>query len=188
MKQGLLLGFVLGVAVVLPTAGRAQPATADVAAQREAMAKLGFWAGEWKGTGWYQAGPGKRYETSITEKITPKLGGLALLAEGLGRTKDAEKGTEITTHDAMAIICYDDATKKYRFVHYRAGEKLEEAELKLTADGVQWERKMPRGTARFTAKIADGRWHEVGEFSPDGKQWFQFMEMTLQRQGSAAKP
>ena len=178
MRRLSLVSVALILAPVPSTSAQDRP---DIAAQREAMRKLDFWVGEWQGTGWYQAGPGGRRETTVTETIHPKLGGLALLAEGLGRSAGVVAGEETITHDALGIICFDEQLKRYRFVHYRAGDKLDEAELKLIEGGLQWERKVQSGTVRFTAKIQEDRWHEVGEFSADGKTWRPFMEMTLHR-------
>lgn len=180
MRQHLLI--VTAPVFLLASAGlcTGQDQT-NVTAQREAMKKLDYWVGEWKGTGWFQAGPGGKHETAITETIRMKLGGLALLAEGQGRTAGAD-GAQVTTHDALGIICWDPETRRYRFVYYRAGDKLGEAELKLIEGGLQWERRVDKGTVRFTANIDAERWYEVGEFSADGKTWRKFMEMTLHRQ------
>ncbi|MGZ8781738.1 MAG: hypothetical protein ACXW31_17610, partial [Thermoanaerobaculia bacterium] len=36
------------------------------------------------------------------------------------------------------------------------------------------------GKVRFTIALDDeGRWREVGEYSPDGNRWFKTMEMKL---------
>jgi hypothetical protein len=196
------------VSVLCLSVGRAwSQEPRDVAAQRAAMKKLDSWIGEWKGTSWFQAGPGVKRESSVEESIRPRLGGLALLIEGQGRTKrdadkrdadkrdadkrDADKrdgGGDVLTHDALAIVGYDDETKRYRMMHFRAGDKMEESEIKLIEGGMQWERRTKKGTIRFTAKIDANRWHEVGEFSADGNTWHRFFEMTLQRQKAAAKP
>ena len=39
----------------------------------------------------------------------------------------------------------------------------------------------PRGKIRYTIRIQDDEWHEIGEFSADGENWQEFFGMDLQR-------
>src|ERR1044071_9797665 len=41
------------------------------------MKKLDWLAGEWKGEGWFQRGPGPRSYVLQNEKVTPRIGGRA---------------------------------------------------------------------------------------------------------------
>ncbi len=45
-----------------------------------------------------------------------------------------------------------------------------------------WTREVPGGRAHNTARIDGDTWHEVGEFSRDGINWMQMMEMNLHRE------
>ena len=40
-----------------------------------------------------------------------------------------------------------------------------------------------RGRVRYTIRVEDDLWREVGEFSPDGERWNQFFEVNLRRTG-----
>jgi hypothetical protein len=61
-------------------------------------------------------------------------------------------------------------------------------DLKLTADGFQWE--IPAGpmTIRYTAVIKDGTWTEVGDRIVPDKEPIRFFEMTLTRVGDTNWP
>ena len=74
------------------------PAQAS-AAHLEAMKKLSFLAGEWKGEGWTEFVPGQRRTSPIVENVQPRLGGAVLLVEGLGKKKvpaSRKRGLRIT--------------------------------------------------------------------------------------------
>jgi hypothetical protein len=157
-------------------------APAPPPAQLEAMRKLDRWVGEWKGSGWAAYGRGQRNEFTIVETVRRKVGGSVLLVEGRG-TKKADGG-EVVVHEALALLSYDDGTKRYRWeAHDLRGQSIT-VEPKLIDGGLEWGfRSGERGvTVRFTIRFDEKRWHEVGEVSPDGKAWTKFLEMTLQRQ------
>src|SRR5688572_18875839 len=80
----------------------------DVAAQKEAMKKLSFLVGTWKGpaTAYLPGGPIK---VTQTEQVEYRLGGLVLLVEGTGRLPDGE-----VRFNALATISYDETAKQYR--------------------------------------------------------------------------
>jgi hypothetical protein len=156
---------------------------APPAAQVEAMKKLDTWVGEWKGSGWAVLGRGQRSEFTIVEKVQRKVGGSVLLVEGRG-TKKADDGAEVVVHEALAMVSYDDKAKRYHWqAHDLRGQSLD-VEPKLLDDGVEWGFRNDEHnvTVRFTIRIGEKRWHEVGEASVDGKTWEKFLEMTLERQ------
>lgn len=161
---------------------------ANVATQREAMKKLEVWVGEWKGPGWFRVGANEKRDFTNHETIEWRLGGLALVVEGKGKTRNPTTGVETDTHNALGVVSYDDKTKRYRFWNYRAGEAPSEDELKLADGGFYWERRLPRGFLKFTLKFEGDTWRETGEFSNDGKTWTPIMDMTLTRQKSVAGP
>lgn len=184
MNHNFALGVAAFAVLISASLSNGQDA-ASTTAQRAAMKKLDVWVGEWKGTGWIRMGPQKN-DFTITETIQSKLDGLALHIEGLGKANEAASGREVTTHNAIGVITYDDKAKRYRFWHFKAGDVPGEAELKVIDGGFEWERRTDRGTARFTSKVDGDNWQEVGEASNDGKTWVKFMEMRLQRQKPAA--
>jgi hypothetical protein len=156
-----------------------------LAEQREAMARLAGWAGEWQGSGWAMARDGRgRIETSIHESVRSKLGGLALVVEGLGRTRDAESGEEKVTHDALGVITWDPHGDRYLFRYWSAEGQAGETELVPVEGGWRWGFTAPGGgpEVRFTIELGADTWRERGEVSMDGgESWFPMLEMTLTR-------
>lgn len=162
---------------------RAQsPETAAGMVQRERMEKVGFLVGEWRGEGWWiEPGQRERQPFRQTESVQAKLGGRILVIQGLGRS--AVGGEEKVTHDAFAILFWDEAAGRYRFLAWRAadGDTID-TEAKVGDKSLQWQRTTPQGTIRFTITLTEqGEWHEVGEATRDGQRWFKVLEMKLKR-------
>ena len=88
----------------------AQPRQPDVAAQKAALKKLEFLAGEWEGHARISCGPGEPLAVRQTEEVQMKLDGLALLAmpfdEAAGQGpphNEAERKGECTEADEVII-------------------------------------------------------------------------------------
>jgi hypothetical protein len=64
-------------------------APAAAATQREAMNKLEWMVGHWKGTGWIEMVPQARHKFVQTEAIQSKLDGLVLIVDWAGARKTA---------------------------------------------------------------------------------------------------
>jgi hypothetical protein len=173
------------VAVLLLTVGAgsspAQPPAP--AAQREAMKKLDFLVGQWKGEGWMEFAPGQRRTFKGTEVVQRKLDGLVLAIEGLHRGQVGDTKEEVVVNNAFALVSYDDKAKRYRFQAFTSRGNYEDAEAKVSEGQLVWGMKVPQfGDVRYTVKRDEkGRWFEVGEVSQDGKEWRKFFEMTLER-------
>lgn len=153
--------------------------------QREAMARLDGWVGEWRGTGWAVGRDGRRHETAIREIVESKLGGLAILVQGLGTTPHPETGEEEVTHDALGVITYDPHGDRYLFRYYSAEGQSGETELVPVEGGWRWGFSAPGGgpEVRFTIELGETTWHERGEVSMDGGEtWFPMLEMSLEKQ------
>lgn len=178
MKKTILLSTqVLLLLVTFTLSAKAQAPSPTT--QIEEMKRLNFLIGEWRGEGWAMVGQNNREAARQTETVQSKLNGLALLVEGLGKSTD---GKERIVHHAMAVISYDMQKKVHRVSTYQANGQAIEAEAKVGNNTLEWGFKREGGTIRFTIKLTEkGEWHEVGDFSPDGKNWFKFMEMTLAR-------
>jgi len=163
----------------MPSAPGQSPTTA---AQQDAMKRLDFLVGQWKGEGWMQVA-GQRRTFKGTEVVQRKLDGLLVAIEGLHRGQVGEKGEEGVVHHAFALVSYDDKAKRYRFQAFTGQGTYEDAEAKVSDAQLVWGMKVPQfGDIRLTIKLDDkGRWFETGEMSRDGKMWQQFFEMTLQR-------
>jgi hypothetical protein len=138
--------------------------------QVEAIDRLDFLLGEWKGSGWVLTREGKRETFSSTESIKKKLLGTALLIEGIH-----------TGFEAMAVVTFDSKAKQYRWRSFTSRGGGADVEARLTGERVlQW---YPSTSSRYKIEISEsGQWEEVGEYSRDeGKTWTQFFEMRLQR-------
>lgn len=153
MKQiqaALVLFLFSNIALAEPTS----------AAQAEAIKKLDFLVGEWKGEGWVVTREGKRETFSSTEIIRKKLLDTALLIEGTH-----------TGFEAIAVVTYDTMAQQYRWRSFTSRGGGVDAEARLTGERtLQW---YPSATARYTIQInTTGQWEEIGEYSRDeGKTW-----------------
>jgi hypothetical protein len=147
------------------------------------MRKLDFLVGDWKGEASMQQGPGKGEQVIQTETVRSKLGGKLLLVEGLGKRKLAEGSAGDVVHDALGVVSWDEKSKKYRFDAWTLRGYVEAWFEAGDDNAARWGFSTPDGgRIRYSISLNDrGEWHEVGEFSRDGNQWMQFMEMTLQR-------
>jgi hypothetical protein len=151
------------------------------AVQQDAMKKLDFLVGQWKGEGWMDVA-GQRRTFKGTEVVQRKLDGLLLAIEGLHRGQVGDKGEEGIVHNAFALVSYDDKAKRYRFQAFTSRGTYEDAVATVSKEKLVWGMKVPQfGEIRFTIKLDKGRWLETGEVSRDGKTWQQFFEMTLRR-------
>jgi hypothetical protein len=155
----------------------------DPAVQQEAMKKLDFLTGQWKGESWTEFVPGERSMSVGTETVATKLGGLLLTIEGVHRRKIGDKETETIVHSAFAVVSYDDKGKRYRFQAYTDRGNYTEAEAKVGDGQLEWGFRIPQfGEVRYRIRVTDkGHWSEIGEVSTDGQQWRKFFEMTLER-------
>jgi len=163
------------------TTGSGQEAKGP-AVQKEAMKKLSFLVGQWKGESWTEFVPGKRQTSVGTETVESKLGGLLLTIEGVHRRKgDKEAGNVV--HNAFAVVSYDDKAKRYRLQAYTDRGNYTETEAKVADGKLEWGFRIPKfGEVRYTVTVSDkGRWSEIGEVSTDGKEWRKFFEMNLER-------
>lgn len=164
---------------LLPLTSAAQ---APAPAQPAEMRRLDFLVGRWQGEGWILLGPGGRHTFRQTENVERKVGGAALLVEGLGRSKDpGDAGAVI--HSAFAVVSYDRKAGAFRWHALRADGDPIDTQLKVSENMLIWGIPHPSGgEMRFTIKLNEkGQWFEVGEFSRDGKTWQKFFEMTLDR-------
>ena len=174
MKRIIPLSLLLLVCAVPLMAQMPQPT-----AQREAMKKLDYMAGQWKGNGWMEQA-GKRETFNGGEMVQSKLNGLALLVEGKFNTEIG--GKEVTIHETLAVLSYDERSKTYRFRTYLANGITGDQEARLIDGGWQWGFQFPGGNIRYTIKVNEKeQWFEIGEMSQDGTNWRKIFEMTLQR-------
>lgn len=150
-------------------------------AHLDAMQKVNFIAGNWKGKGWIQMGP-DRHEFNQTEQVAIKVNGSVVQIDGLGI--DAKDGKTVI-HNAFAILTYSQDTNEYSMQAFRGDGARIDAYLKPIADNAfEWGFKHPMaGNMRYIITVKEDVWTETGEISPDGIQWYPFFEMTLKKVG-----
>lgn len=175
MYRTLQLFVTLALGATCLPAQASAPPTPDL--QIAELKKAAFLEGAWKGTGWILMQQGKREEFNQTEHVAFKLGGLVLQIDGEGR-----KATGELIHQAFATMAIDPDGKTCHFRAYNQG-RFVDAPCQLPSPGLmQWTLDLPRGQTRYTISLTpNGQWHEVGEFSLDGKDWRKTFEMTLTR-------
>lgn len=177
----------LCTAVVATGIGLAAPApaqdadTAAIAAQQQAMKRLAWMDGQWRGTATTQTAQGEHRVTQ-TERIGNFLQGSIKVIEGRGFRTDGSMG-----FNAFGIVSYDAAADAFTMHSYAQG-RVGDFALKPTADGYIW--TIPAGpmTIRYTASVKDGVWTEIGEHLVEGKTAVKFFEMTLRRVGPSTWP
>jgi hypothetical protein len=151
--------------------------------QREAIKKLDWWVGEWKGEAWSSMGPGRRDTTLMVENIKKDLEGTILLIEGVGHRKVGESEEGEIVHHALAVLSFDARKGTYRWQAWRTpGGIYTDTEPTVAERQLQWGMETPRGRMRYTLTVNEqGQWEETGEFSADGKTWYPFFGMSLTR-------
>jgi hypothetical protein len=164
--------------LLVASAGVAVAETPPPDAGLQAMRALSFLEGRWEGQGWMRQGPGEPTRFKSQETVEARFGGRILTVDGLHHDAASDR----VVHHAFAVLSYDQGAGRYRFQSYLADGRDGDypGELK---DGVfVWRMEHPQaGRIRYTIRVQDGRWHEVGESSRDGASWTQFFEMTLTR-------
>ena len=154
--------------------------TPNVAAQREAMNKLGFLIGKWSGEASVLRGSGEWVELMQTEEAQYKLDGLVLMIEGVGRTKSEGK----PALQALGLISYDDEAGVYRMRAYNDGRYME-TELKLAENGkgFTWGFQFGQIKTSYVMNLTEkGEWTEVGEMTMGTQPPRKFVELTVRRQ------
>ena len=111
------------------------PRTPDVEAQKSAMKKLGFLAGDWSGEATVLQETGQFAELAQTESAHFKLDGLVLVIEGAGRNKiDGKPALQ-----ALGLISFDDETGAYKMRAFNNGRWLEtEVKLADSRNSISW--------------------------------------------------
>src|SRR4051812_22663049 len=105
MRPRNFIATCLLVAAFPAEAGQAPPSPqATIAAQRAALAKLGFMDGVWRGAAW-SITPNGRHDIVQTERIGAFLDGSVKVLEGRGYNEDGSVG-----FNAFGIISFDPAT------------------------------------------------------------------------------
>lgn len=183
LLAGLLALLVLAAALPSPAPAQGRPDPAAMqAAQREAMQKLAFTDGTWRGEAWSLSPAGEKHTLTQTERVGPFLGGTVRVIEGRGYEEDGAVG-----FNALGIISYRPDSKAYSMRSYAMGF-AGDYELTPKENGFEWKIAAGPMTMTYTATIKDGVWHEVGHRKVGDGDPVQFFEMTLRRIGDTDWP
>lgn len=179
--------FILAAAALLAAASAGAQAPPDprtaIAAQTAGLAKLSFLDGVWRGPAWALTPGGERHEVTQTERIGPFLGGSVRIIEGRGYVADGSVG-----FNALGIISFDPRSGGYSLRSYAMGQKGD-FPLKVTPNGYQWETPAgPGAVIRYTATVANGMLHEVGDRVAGDAKPVRIFEMKLKRIGNTKWP
>jgi hypothetical protein len=178
MKRLMLLSLLMLMTVV----AQAQNPPLASRVHQEAMRKVAFLLGEWRGEGWMMMGAGDRRTFTQSETVQSKIQGTLVQIEGLGKGQLGGKGEETIIHSAYAVISYDAKAKQYMVRAYLAQGQVTDSVATVGDNSLVWGFQSGPATIRFTIKLNDKQqWSEIGEASQDGKTWHQFFEMTLNR-------
>lgn len=151
--------------------------------QREAMKRVAFMDGVWRGPAWTVLPNGEKRHLTQTERIGPFLDGTLKVIEGRGYEADGK-----ATFNALGVISYDLAKKNYMMRSYAQGYSGDFV-LSLNDSGFTWEVQAGPGmTMRYSATVKDGTWKEVGDRVVKGKDPVRFFEMELKRIGDSKWP
>ncbi|MEO9473900.1 MAG: hypothetical protein ABJG41_00125 [Cyclobacteriaceae bacterium] len=177
MKK-LILMYVSLFLIVLSSTAQGPDFSKEVKAK---VADFDFMIGTWTGTGEMMM-PGGSSTSNVREVISYKAGKTVIQMEGLG-TIDLPNGETKVVHDALGVLSYDFFQKKYKLNSFISKGMQTEANIELKGDGkAVWWFDAGGMTIRYTLSVADGKWNEIGERSPDGEIWTKFFEMNLVRE------
>ncbi len=179
----LLLAASLSAAgLVAATPQGAPDPAALIAAQRDAMKKLAFLDGNWRGAAWTILPNGEKHEVTQTERCGPLLDESIRIVEGRGYDAEGK-----TSFNALGVLTYDPAKQAYSMRSHAQG-RVGDFPVKLADGGFSWEIAAGPMTIRYTATIKGDAWHEVGDRIASGKEPVRFFEMTLKRLGDTSWP
>ena len=175
LAAGLLL-------TAMPAAAQMPDPAPRLAAQREAMARLAFMDGTWRGRA-SSLTPQGPHALTQTERVGGFLGGTVRIVEGRGYEADGR-----VSFNAVGIISYDPDTQRYSFSAWAQGRNGVYP-FQVTETGFAWETPAgPNAVIRYTATVRDGIWHEVGDLVAQGRPPQRVIELYLRRVGDTDWP
>lgn len=144
-----------------------------------AMEKLANWVGQWKGEGWSMDETQQRSTFTVEENIQLKVGGHAILAEGIGK----DKATGEVGFESLGVIYFDNQLNHYQIKSFIADGNMALTKATVNDQGqFIWQFDIPNGSIRYTMTISGDTWNEKGEYIMKGTgQAFPILEMNLTR-------
>ncbi len=151
--------------------------------QKEAIKKIEFLTGNWKGTEWVLTPDGMKRNVESYDFAETKLKGTVILFQGAVKVKISESGDPMTVYEGLGLLSYNENTQKYRLQHFGSDGSYEDYECSLTGKTLFCEQKDKNNTTRRITIMVDdaGRWIEKGERLQDGRTWTQFFETQMDK-------
>jgi len=176
MRHAAILALAAGLVLAAPAAADPYMDPARAAARAE-MGKLKL-AGQWKGEGWIDVPRRGRVPFVSEETVVERLGGSAMLIEGLHR----DPRTNAIVHHALGLLSWDAGAKEYKMATALDFGRGGYFPGKLEGNRFTWTLDRPGGPrSRYVITVEGDRWVEVGERSADGATWEVFFHMELTR-------
>jgi hypothetical protein len=177
-----LAGLLLPLA--LPATARAQHAdTAAMAAQAEAMHKLDWMHGKWRGEARFRMPGGPEQVMVHTERVGTMLDGSVTVVEG--KSFDASGKVPF---NAFAVISFDGRTGGYAMQSYTGG-RAGSFPMAVADRGYSWETPAgPRAKIHYKASFDGTTWTETGDYVAEGQPARPFFKMVLKRIGDSDWP
>lgn len=171
LTAAIMLGLTLGRIYAQGTAPEAL---------KQEMKKLEYMAGRWKGEALIRKGNAPPEKVLQEENIQYKLDGTVLWIEGTGRS--LETGNAIV-FNALAIVSYNQNTKEFKLrSHVMDGNQTDAYFKILKENQFEWGFDVANNAKiRYTIVLnsQEKSWIEKGDYSPDGKVWYPYIEMKL---------
>lgn len=149
-------------------------------ALKQEMQKLSYFAGKWKGEATARQRDGSSTKVVQEEDIYFKLDNTILIFEGTGR--NPQNLNEIV-FNAFAVVSYDEHKKEFKMVsHLKDGSQTQAYYKVLGENHFEWGFDIQNNAKmRYDIKLDPKAksWYETGEYSPDGVQWYPFIELKL---------
>lgn len=163
------------LAIAAPVVAQYVDPAPRLAAQRQAMARLAFMDGIWRGPAWSLT-PGGRRELVQTERVGAFLDGTIRVFEGRGYEADGRVG-----FNALGVVSFSPDSGRYALTSWALGHNAT-VPLTITETGFVWETPAgPGAVIRYTATIQGDSWHEVGEMIAQGRPPLRVVELNLRR-------
>lgn len=184
MKKNLRsIALIFGLVIASGSMAQGQPDSAKlIASQQQALLKLSFMDGVWRGLASTTLPNGEKHQVTQTERVGPFLDGAVKVIEGRGYDADGK-----VKFNAFGTVSFNPATGVYSMRSYAHG-MVGDYVVTPAADGFSWE--IPAGPMiiRYTAVVKGDVWKEVGERILPNKEPVRFFEMELKRIGDSNWP
>ena len=176
--------LLISIALACAAAG-AMAQQPDGAAQRAAMDRISWMAGQWEGSAATMTREGESKSQS-TEAVRRAAGGTALLIQGRHWKVLPDGGRGDIVHDTAGLIAYDPPSGKYKFTTQLQDGRAGVFDGVMQGDTFSWKLPLPGAHVRYDiSRNEKGQWHELGFYCRDGAECASIFRMTLDRKGDA---